>query len=119
VGPPDERFVGDQPDLLRADLHRPKLLGAGLVHDDRIDQAEVAEPFATLADPEPPRELDGSAPRETGASSGGGSNEALLIGAAGFEPAASRTQAECATRLRYAPLSGECNHVSCRQSIHA
>jgi hypothetical protein len=46
----------------------------------------------------------------------------LLVGAAGFEPAASRTQAGCATRLRYAPLSGECNHVShvsCRQSIHA
>ena len=40
--PPRERFVGDQPDLVRADLHRPKLLGVGLVHDDRIDQAEVA-----------------------------------------------------------------------------
>ena len=27
------------------------------------------------------------------------------VGAAGFEPAASRSQSECATRLRYAPLS--------------
>jgi hypothetical protein len=48
-----------------------------------------------------------------------GAREALIVGAAGFEPAASRTQAGCATRLRYAPLSGESNHVSCRQSIHA
>ena len=60
-----------------------------------------------------------AAPSNAGASPGGGSNEALTVGAAGFEPATSRSQAECATRLRYAPLSGESNHVSCRQSIHA
>ena len=41
---------------------------------------------------------------ELGASFGGGSNEALIIGAAGFEPAASCSQSKCATRLRYAPL---------------
>jgi hypothetical protein len=41
-GPPDERCVGDHPDLLWADLHRPKLLAVGLVQDDRIDPPEVA-----------------------------------------------------------------------------
>lgn len=39
------------------------------VHDDRIDEAEVAEPFATLVDPDLPRQL---ASTETAASSGGG-----------------------------------------------
>lgn len=69
-----------------------------LVYDDRIEEAEVAEPFATLTDPGLARQLDGAA------SSGGGSNEALIVGAAGFEPAASCSQSKCATRLRYAPL---------------
>jgi len=75
-----------------------------LVYDDRIEEAEVAEPFATLTDPGLARQLDGAATSETAASSGGGSNEALIVGAAGFEPAASCSQSKCATRLRYAPL---------------
>jgi hypothetical protein len=58
-----------------------------LVHDDRIEQAEIAEPFATLADPGLPGRLDGNATGETAASFGDGSNEALIVGAAGFEPA--------------------------------
>ena len=74
-----------------------------LVHDDRVEEAEVAEPFATLADPELPRRLEGNATEETAASSGGGSNEALKVGATGFEPATFRPPAECATRLRHAP----------------
>ncbi|MGH2990040.1 MAG: hypothetical protein ACRDMA_09275 [Solirubrobacterales bacterium] len=44
-----------------------------LIYDDRIDRAEVAEPFATLADPKLPRQREGGAVRETAASSGGGS----------------------------------------------
>jgi len=47
-----------------------------LVHDDRITGAEIAEPFATLADPDLPQRLDGGATGRTAASSGGGSNEA-------------------------------------------
>jgi len=61
-----------------------------LVHDDRIDQTEIAEPFATLTDPELPQRLDGNATNETAASSGGGSNEALIVGETGFEPATAR-----------------------------
>lgn len=34
-----------------------------LVHDDRIEKAEVAEPFATLTDPDLPQKLDGTATR--------------------------------------------------------
>jgi hypothetical protein len=30
-----------------------------VVYDERIGEAEVAEPFATLADPKLPAELDG------------------------------------------------------------
>jgi site-specific DNA recombinase len=74
-----------------------------LVHDDRVEESEVAEPFATLADPELPRRLEGNATEETAASSGGGSNEAVIVGATGFEPATFRPPAECATRLRHAP----------------
>ncbi len=74
-----------------------------VVYDERIADAEVAEPFATLADPELPARLDGEAVTKTGASSGGGSNEALLIGETGFEPATARPPAECATRLRHSP----------------
>jgi site-specific DNA recombinase len=43
-----------------------------LVHDDRITGAEIAEPFATLADPDLPQRLDGGATGRTAASSGGG-----------------------------------------------
>ena len=74
-----------------------------VVCDERIADAEVAEPFATLADPELPKRLDGEAVTQNTASSGGGSNEALLIGETGFEPATARPPAECATRLRHSP----------------
>jgi hypothetical protein len=74
-----------------------------VVYDERITDAEVSEPFATLADPELPKRLDGEAVTGTGASSGGGSNEELLIGETGFEPATARPPAECATRLRHSP----------------
>jgi site-specific DNA recombinase len=74
-----------------------------IVYDERIADAEVAEPFATLADPELPARLDGEAVTGTVASSGGGSNEELLIGETGFEPATARPPAECATRLRHSP----------------
>jgi hypothetical protein len=73
-----------------------------IAYDERIADAAVAEPFATLADPELPEQLDREAVSGTGAS-GGGSNEGLLIGATGFEPATARPPAECATRLRHAP----------------
>jgi site-specific DNA recombinase len=63
-----------------------------LVHDDRITGAKIAEPFATLADPDLPQRLDGGATGRTAASSGGGSNEALKVGMAGFEPAASASR---------------------------
>jgi hypothetical protein len=69
--------------------------------------AEIAEPFATLADPDLPQRLDGGAAGRTAASSGGGSNEALTVGATGFEPATFRPPAECATRLRHAPGRAE------------
>jgi hypothetical protein len=74
-----------------------------VVYDDRIADAEVAEPFATLADPELPARLGREVVTRAGASSGGGSNEELLIGETGFEPATARPPAECATRLRHSP----------------
>jgi site-specific DNA recombinase len=82
---------------------RPQWNQALLVYDDDIETAEVAEPFATLADPELPAQLDGEATTQTAASSGRGSNEGLLIGETGFEPATARPPAECATRLRHSP----------------
>ncbi len=57
-----------------------------MVYDDKIGEAEVAEPFATLTDPELPKSLSGKAATRTAASSGGGSNEAVLMGETGFEP---------------------------------
>jgi site-specific DNA recombinase len=74
-----------------------------VVYDESIADAEVAEPFATLADPELPKRLAGEAVTGTDASSGGGSNEELLIGAPGFEPGTSPTRTVRATRLRHAP----------------
>jgi hypothetical protein len=44
-----------------------------VVHNEGIANAEVAEPFATLADPELPARLDDEAVTGTVASSGGGS----------------------------------------------
>ncbi len=68
-----------------------------------VKEGELAELFATLADPDLPRQLDRGATSETAASSGGGSNEALIIGLTGFEPATSPTRTERATRLRHSP----------------
>lgn len=50
-----------------------------VVHDDEIEATEIAEPFATLADPELPARLGREAVTQTAASSGGGSNEGLLV----------------------------------------
>ena len=94
-----------------------------LVYDDDIETAEVAEPFATLADPELPVRLDGEATTQTAASSGGGSNEGLLIGETGFEPATARPPAECATRLRHSPwlflILTDSGKLSRRRGSHA
>jgi site-specific DNA recombinase len=83
------------------------------VHDDTIEHADIAEPFATLTTPTLPDELDhhrhdsrqaarGTNTR-TASSNGRGSNKNQIVGAAGFEPTTFRSQSECATRLRYAP----------------
>jgi site-specific DNA recombinase len=82
------------------------------VHDQNIEHAEIAEPFATLTPPTLPDELDNhehdarqaaKANTTTVASNGHGSNRDQIVGAAGFEPAIPRPQSECDTRLRYAP----------------
>ncbi|HEY0318839.1 MAG TPA: zinc ribbon domain-containing protein [Solirubrobacterales bacterium] len=57
-----------------------------VVYDDRIADTEVAEPFATLADPKLPAELDGEVLPGGAASSGGGSSKGLLVELGGFEP---------------------------------
>jgi hypothetical protein len=66
---------------------------------------EPRSPSPSPPSPTPtcPQRLDGSAGGETAASSGGGSNEALIIGLTGFEPATSPTRTERATRLRHSP----------------
>jgi hypothetical protein len=68
-----------------------------------LGQAPLSEPFVTLADPTLPDRLDAVQPSKTAARSGGGSNEALLVGAPGFEPGTSPTRTVRATRLRHAP----------------
>ena len=90
-----------------------------LVDADAIAGDERAVPFDDLTDPNLPHRL-GSGPRSRGMrretcttsrvaapraaiSDGPGSNEPLLVGATGFEPATARPPAECATRLRHAP----------------
>jgi hypothetical protein len=55
-----------------------------VVHDDEIEATEIAEPFATPAGPELPARLGREAVTQTGALSGGGSNEGLLVGAIGL-----------------------------------
>jgi site-specific DNA recombinase len=55
-----------------------------IVRDEDIEATEIAEPFATLADPELPDRLGREAVTQTAASSGGGSNEGLLVGAIGL-----------------------------------
>ena len=80
--------------------------------------APLAEPFATLADPELPAQLASAAqngrrnghhapgpPTRTAALPGGGSKEALVVGAPGFEPGTSPTRTVRATRLRHAPMT--------------
>ena len=57
-----------------------------VVCDDKIGEAEVAEPFATLADPQLPRTLSGAAATGDTVSSGGGSSEGVLVELGGFEP---------------------------------
>ncbi len=60
-----------------------------VVYDERIGEAKVAEPFATLANPKLPAALNGVALTGSGSSSGGGSSKGLLVELAGFEPATS------------------------------
>ena len=77
-----------------------------IITDDQIADAQLAEPFATLTNPELPAQLAavaGSPPTHTAALSGGGSNEAVIVGETGFEPATARPPAGCATRLRHSP----------------
>lgn len=54
--------------------------GRLVVYDDRITGAEVAEPFATLADPQLPERLGGKAGVGSAISSGPGSSEGVLVG---------------------------------------
>lgn len=54
-----------------------------VVYDDEIGEAESAEPFATLADPELPRSLGGEAGTASAVSSGAGSSEAIPVELAG------------------------------------
>lgn len=77
------------------------------VHDDTIEHADIAEPFATLTTPTLPDELDRHATSTntpTVASNGRGSNKNQIVGAAGFEPTISAPQTPRDTRLRYAPM---------------
>ena len=91
-----------------------------LVTDDEIADAPLAEPFATLTDPQLPAQLADAAstatngrnghpapslPTRTAALPGGGSRETSVVGATGFEPMTSCSQSRRATRLRYAPFS--------------
>jgi site-specific DNA recombinase len=92
-----------------------------LVVDDDLNRAPLAEPFATLADPTLPDRLNAARRSKTAALSGGGSNEALLVGAPGFEPGTSPTRTVRATRLRHAPrnvslAAGFCRG-SCRRRV--
>jgi hypothetical protein len=54
-----------------------------VVYDDKIGEAEIAEPFATLADPELPKSLGGKAVTASAVSSGAGSSEAIPVGLTG------------------------------------
>jgi hypothetical protein len=60
----NEPTAGDRPPVEQSSLL--------LVYDDHIDDAEVAEPFATLADPEVPQRLNGGTADDAAASSHGG-----------------------------------------------
>jgi hypothetical protein len=54
-----------------------------VVYDDKIGEAEIAEPFATLADPKLPKSLGGKPVTASAVSSGAGSSEAILVELAG------------------------------------
>ncbi len=73
-----------------------------LVHDQDIEHAEIAEPFATLTVPTLPDELASheqnahqaaKAHTATVASNGHGSNKTQIVGETGFEPATARPPA--------------------------
>ena len=57
-----------------------------VVYDDKIGEAKVTEPFATLADRRLPELLGGKAPAQGTVSSDGGWNKTALVGERGFEP---------------------------------
>lgn len=57
-----------------------------VVYDDKIGEAEIAEPFATLTDPELPNSLGGKAVTASAVSSGACSSEAIPVELGGFEP---------------------------------
>jgi DNA invertase Pin-like site-specific DNA recombinase len=84
-----ERAYRDAPGHLRRQWNQA-LFERLVVYDDRIEETEVAEPFATLADPPRSTNLDGKTDTHSAVSSGAGSNEVDLVGTAGFEPATSR-----------------------------
>jgi site-specific DNA recombinase len=97
-----EDTLGNALDLL-ADCQRAYLAAPGhlrrqwnqalferlLVYDNKIGGKEIAEPFATLADPALPKSLSGKAPTHAAVSSGGGSSEGIPVELAGLEPATS------------------------------
>ncbi len=83
-----ERAYKNAPGHLRRQWNQA-LFERLMVYDDRIKEAEVAEPFATLADPGLPERL-GEAGAGSAVSSGSGSSEAVLMGPAGLEPARHR-----------------------------
>jgi hypothetical protein len=57
-----------------------------VIYDEGISGAEVAEPFATLADPRLPDQLSGKAGVGSGVSSGPGSSKGALVARPGLEP---------------------------------
>ena len=91
------------------------------VHDQNIEHAEIAEPFATLTTPSLPDQLDSheydsrqaaKANTTTAASNGHGSNRDQPVGAPGFEPGTSPTRTARATRLRHAPTRSAVSHTA-------
>ena len=97
-----EDTLGKALDLL-ADCHGAYLAAPGhlrrqwnqalferlVIYDDKIGEAQIAEPFATLADPQLPKALSGTATTDGAVSSGDGSSEHVLMELAGLEPATS------------------------------
>ena len=57
-----------------------------VIYDQGISGVEVAEPFATLADPKLSEQLSGKAGPGSAVSSDPGSSEAVLVELGGFEP---------------------------------